>query len=71
MINIVENLYDSFPFGHQIFTSCFQYFLDYKLGKDHTNTDGEYATYFLNHVGFAAQIPFVLFNWVSVFVQFR
>jgi hypothetical protein len=49
----------------------FQYFLDYKLGPQHTNTGGEYSTYFLHYVGFAAQIPNVLFNWVSVFVQFR
>ena len=55
----------------------FQYFLTYKLGKDSTNTDErnreieKYATYFLNYVGFAAQIPNVLFNWVSVFLHIR
>ena len=48
-----------------------QYFLTYKLGKDNTNSEAEYATYFLNYVGFAAQIPNVLFNWVSVFLQIR
>merc|ERR1719361_3275357 len=46
-----------------------EYFLTYKLGEETTNSKGEYATYFLHYVGFAAQIPNVLFNWVSVFLQ--
>lgn len=45
-----------------------QYFTDYKLVTE----DGErsaYAKNFLTYIGFAAQIPNVLFNWINIFVQ--
>ncbi|XP_063608530.1 equilibrative nucleoside transporter 3-like [Penaeus indicus] len=51
-----------------MFITADKYFTDYKLVTD----DGERSTYaknFLTYIGFAAQIPNVLFNWINIFVQ--
>ena len=47
----------------------FQYFVNYKLGKEYTETPLPYATYFLQYVGFAAQIPNLVFNWINIFLN--
>ena len=47
----------------------FQYFANYKLGKEYTDTPLPYATYFLNYVIFAAQVPNLVFNWINVFLN--
>ena len=47
----------------------FQYFVNYKLGMEHTENTLPYATYFLQYVGFAAQVPNVLFNWFNIFMN--
>lgn len=51
-----------------MFITADKYFTDYKLVTE----DGErsaYAKNFLTYIGFAAQIPNVLFNWINIFVQ--
>lgn len=50
------------------FTS-FQYFVDYKLSQNYTSVESEYGTYFLSYVGFASQIPNLLFNWLNIFMN--
>ncbi|XP_064095264.1 equilibrative nucleoside transporter 1-like [Macrobrachium nipponense] len=52
-----------------MFITAKNYFVDYKL----VGEDGEvssYATNFLPYIGYAAQIPNVLFNWLNIFIQF-
>jgi equilibrative nucleoside transporter 1/2/3 len=45
-----------------------QYFVNYKLGMEYTGAELPYATYFLQYIGFAAQVPSVIFNWINVFL---
>ncbi|XP_059083481.1 equilibrative nucleoside transporter 1-like isoform X4 [Tigriopus californicus] len=52
-----------------MFITAKEYFVDYKLGKDYTGADILYATYFLQYIGFAAQVPNVIFNWINVFLN--
>jgi len=47
-----------------------QYFVRYKLSKEYTGIDTNYAMNFLAYLGFASQIPNLLFNWLNVFLQF-
>ncbi|XP_068219589.1 equilibrative nucleoside transporter 1 isoform X2 [Palaemon carinicauda] len=52
-----------------MFITAKNYFVDYKL----VGEDGEvsaYATNFLPYIGYAAQVPNVLFNWLNIFIQF-
>ena len=53
-----------------IMTELLQYFVTYKLGADSPEL-GYYpwATYFLQYIGFAAQVPNVIFNWINVFFK--
>jgi len=47
-----------------------EYFVEYKLGKGYTDVkDMPYATYFQQNVGFAAQIPNLVFNWINIFLN--
>jgi len=49
-----------------------QYFVDYKLTSPYTrDANLPYATYFLQYIGFAAQVPNVIFNWLNVFLNPR
>ncbi|XP_068084734.1 equilibrative nucleoside transporter 3 isoform X2 [Anabrus simplex] len=52
-----------------MFINAKAYFVHYKLAKVYTGVDSEYARNFLPYVGFAAQIPNLLFNWLNIFVQ--
>ena len=47
---------------------CFQYFVDYKLGTAVVDAS-VYTTNFLPYLGYASQVPNVLFNWINIFVQ--
>lgn len=47
-----------------------QYFVNYKLSEEYTGIDTNYAKNFLSYLGFAAQIPNLLFNWLNIFLQF-
>ena len=47
----------------------FQYFVDYKLGEDYTNTSVQYSAHFMQYIGFAAQIPNLFFNWMNIFLN--
>lgn len=46
-----------------------QYFVDYKLSEAYTGVNSEYDTFFMSYLGFAAQIPNVVFNWMNIFVN--
>ncbi|CAL1673168.1 unnamed protein product [Lasius platythorax] len=52
-----------------MFITAKDYFVSYKLSKEYTGEDTNYATNFLAYLGFAAQIPNLLFNWLNVFLQ--
>ncbi|EFN63283.1 hypothetical protein EAG_03129 [Camponotus floridanus] len=52
-----------------MFITAKEYFVSYKLSKEYTGVDTNYATNFLANLGFAAQIPNLLFNWLNVFLQ--
>lgn len=54
-----------------MFITAKDYFVGYKLSESYTNSTAtaEYATNFLPYIGFASQIPNVLFNWLNIFVN--
>eukprot|EP00095_Tigriopus_kingsejongensis_P011399 maker-scaffold68_size422247-snap-gene-3.19 protein:Tk11399 transcript:maker-scaffold68_size422247-snap-gene-3.19-mRNA-1 annotation:"hypothetical protein DAPPUDRAFT_300160" len=52
-----------------MFITAKEYFVDYKLGTDYTGADLLYATYFLQYIAFAAQVPNVIFNWINIFLN--
>lgn len=43
--------------------------MDYKLGEEYTGIKSNYASNFLAYLGFAAQIPNLLFNWLNIFIE--
>jgi len=47
-----------------------QYFVSYKLSKEYTGVDTNYAMNFLAYLSFASQVPNLLFNWLNIFLQF-
>ncbi|RLU22974.1 hypothetical protein DMN91_005252 [Ooceraea biroi] len=53
-----------------MFITAKDYFVSYKLSKEYTGVDTNYATNFLAYLGSAAQVPNFLFNWLNVFLQF-
>ncbi|KAH8260087.1 equilibrative nucleoside transporter 1 [Drosophila bipectinata] len=52
-----------------MFITAKSYFEDFKLGNG-TVSDVNYKTNFMQNLGFASQIPNVLFNWLNIFVSF-
>lgn len=52
-----------------MFITAKNYFVDYKLSVSYTNQTTEYASNFMQYIGFASQIPNVLFNWLNIFVN--
>ena len=52
-----------------MFITAKEYFVNYKLNATSESADTIYSTYFLNYLGFAAQVPNLLFNWINVFVH--
>ena len=46
-----------------------QYFVDYKLSTGYTGVESVYGDNFLAYLGFAAQVPNVVFNWLNIFIQ--
>lgn len=51
-----------------MFITAKNYFVEYKLNTDDEELSG-YSTNFLPYIGYAAQVPNVLFNWLNIFVQ--
>ncbi|KAF2358936.1 Equilibrative nucleoside transporter [Trinorchestia longiramus] len=51
-----------------MFITAYSYFIDYKLVDDE-GAKTEYAKNFLSYVGYASQVPNVIFNWINIFVQ--
>ncbi|XP_076069508.1 equilibrative nucleoside transporter 2 isoform X2 [Oratosquilla oratoria] len=49
-----------------MFITAKNYFVDYKLSSPEGE---EYATNFLPYIGYASQLPNVIFNWLNIFVQ--
>lgn len=56
------NVFITLPFN-------LQYFVDYKLGTEYTGEESKYGDNFLAYLGFAAQVPNVIFNWLNIFIQ--
>ncbi|XP_026473506.1 equilibrative nucleoside transporter 1 [Ctenocephalides felis] len=52
-----------------MFINAKEYFVSYKLSEEYTGITSMYVTSFLAYIGFAAQVPNILFNWLNVFVQ--
>ena len=46
-----------------------KYFTDYKLNPAENSTTTNYSTNFMQYMGFAAQIPNLVFNWLNIFVN--
>jgi len=52
-----------------MFITAKEYFVDYKLSADYTGEETKYGDNFLAYLGFAAQVPNVVFNWLNIFIQ--
>ena len=54
-----------------MFITAKDYFVEYKLSENYTGTNrtAKYVTNFMPYIGFASQIPNVLFNWLNIFVN--
>lgn len=52
-----------------MFITAKAYFVDYKLSDDYTGVVSEHRGNFIAYLGFASQIPNLLFNWLNIFVQ--
>lgn len=53
-----------------MFITAKDYFVNYKLSENYTGQNNtEYIANFMPYVGFASQIPNVLFNWMNIFVN--
>lgn len=60
-----------------MFITASEYFEKYKLGGGDLNVTNAtltadqlwYAKNFMSYIGFASQIPNVLFNWLNIFVN--
>ncbi|KAK4875054.1 hypothetical protein RN001_011476 [Aquatica leii] len=52
-----------------MFITAESYFTKYKFGRDYIGTDVIYDDSYLQFVGFASQVPNLIFNWLNVFVQ--
>lgn len=54
-----------------MFITASNYFENYKLSTNYTNSNETiwYAKNFMPYIGFASQIPNVLFNWLNIFVN--
>ncbi|EDV99431.1 equilibrative nucleoside transporter 1 [Drosophila grimshawi] len=54
-----------------MFITAKSYFEDFKLGENYTvKSEVNYRGNFMQNMGFASQIPNVLFNWLNIFVNF-
>lgn len=55
-----------------MFITAKSYFVDFKLdtsGAEESDQTLNYATNFLPYMGFASQVPNVVFNWLNIFVN--
>ncbi|XP_055678225.1 equilibrative nucleoside transporter 1 isoform X2 [Lutzomyia longipalpis] len=52
-----------------MFITAKSYFVSYKMSEDYTGMQSDYASNFLAYLGFAAQIPNLLFNWINIFIR--
>uniref|UniRef100_A0A1A9VM26 Uncharacterized protein n=1 Tax=Glossina austeni TaxID=7395 RepID=A0A1A9VM26_GLOAU len=53
-----------------MFITAKSYFVDFKLASTNdTSSSISYDGYFLQYLGFASQIPNLIFNWLNIFVQ--
>lgn len=54
-----------------MFITAKSYFEDFKLGENYTvKSEVNYRGNFMQNMGFASQIPNVLFNWLNIFMNF-
>lgn len=54
-----------------MFITAKSYFEDFKLSDNYSATNASiYRDSFMQNMGFASQIPNVLFNWINIFMNF-
>ncbi|XP_017041382.1 equilibrative nucleoside transporter 1 [Drosophila ficusphila] len=54
-----------------MFITAKSYFEDFKFGVNNTvATETSYRTHFMQNMGFASQVPNLIFNWLNIFVAF-
>ncbi|KAG8035355.1 hypothetical protein G9C98_006801 [Cotesia typhae] len=51
-----------------MFITARNYFEKYKFSSNYTGANTTYASYYVDSVSFAAQVPNVIFNWINLFV---
>lgn len=51
-----------------MFITAISYF-DYKMGEEYTGIKSDYKANFIAYLGFAAQVPNVVFNWLNIFLN--
>ncbi|XP_037816196.1 equilibrative nucleoside transporter 1 [Lucilia sericata] len=52
-----------------MFITAKSYFVDFKLVSNDGNVTSVYANNFMQYMGFASQIPNLIFNWLNIFVH--
>ncbi|TMW46219.1 hypothetical protein DOY81_008701, partial [Sarcophaga bullata] len=52
-----------------MFITAKSYFVDFKLVSTEANVTSTYASNFMQYIGFASQIPNLVFNWLNIFVH--
>ncbi|KAI8116184.1 Equilibrative nucleoside transporter 1 [Lucilia cuprina] len=52
-----------------MFITAKSYFVDFKLVSNEGNVTSVYANNFMQYMGFASQIPNLVFNWLNIFVH--
>ncbi|XP_017854250.2 equilibrative nucleoside transporter 1 [Drosophila busckii] len=69
LIFIIHGLGTLMPWN--MFITAKSYFEEFKLGENNTvKTETNYRGNFMQNMGFASQIPNVLFNWINIFMNF-
>ncbi|XP_046667312.1 equilibrative nucleoside transporter 1 [Homalodisca vitripennis] len=52
-----------------MFITAKDYFVEYKLSQNYTGLESDYVTNFMPFIGFASQVPNLIFNWLNIFLQ--
>lgn len=66
-ILIIHGLGTLMPWN--MFITAKSYFVDFKLVSPDANITSPYASNFMQYMGFASQIPNLIFNWLNIFVH--
>ncbi|XP_013110541.1 equilibrative nucleoside transporter 1 [Stomoxys calcitrans] len=67
LIFLIHGLGTLMPWN--MFITAKSYFEDFKLASPNANETTVYASNFMQYIGFASQIPNLIFNWLNIFVH--